>query len=154
MSYLKLPLVLLTLLGSFLSQSVSAQTAARPLPQLQNARALIVFAPAADSPAFRTQLQLLERHSFELSMHNTVVVPVTAAGRPDALAFEHVILASADDEAAARARFHVAPGEFAVIVVNPDGSEQIHSSKPIDIHTLVSSLDSVELMGPLTASLY
>ncbi len=130
----------------------------RPVPQLQNARALIVFAPAADSPAFRTQLQLLERHSFELSMYNTVIVPVMAADpvtSPDYFAFEHVNLATADDEAAARARFHIQPGDFAVILLNPDGSEQFRTTTPLYIHTLVALLDfGRDQAGPLTASLY
>jgi hypothetical protein len=156
MSNFKLPLLLLTLLGAAISQSVYAQSAStqHSLPQLQNTRALIVFAPAADSPAFRTQLQLLERHSFELSMYNTVVVPVTAAGSSESLAFEHITFSSAAEEAAARARFHIAPGDFAVILLNPDGSEQVRSAKPIDIHTLVSRLDFLDQTGPLTASLY
>lgn len=155
MSNFKLPLVLLVLLGSAISQAQSAPIPTqRALPQLQNTRALIVFAPAADSPAFRTQLQLLERHSFELSLYNTVVVPVTAAGLPDHFAFEHLNLATSDDEAAMRARFHIAPGDFAVVLITPDGSEQARSAKPIDIHTLVARLDFLEQAGPLTASLY
>lgn len=151
------PLVLLSVLGVSAAQAQSAP-AQRVLPQLQNTRELIVFAPAADSPAFRTQLALLERHSFELSRYNTVVVPVTAAGAdpsaPIHFAFEHVALAASDDQAAARARYHIAPGEFAVILINADGSEQVRSSQPIDIHAVVASLDSAETMGPLTASLY
>ena len=155
MSYLRLPLVLLTLLGSAVSQAQSSPSHA-PLLQLQNARALIVFAPAADSAAFRTQLQLLERHSFELSRYNTVVVPVSSGSDISGthFAFEHLALSSAGEEAAARARYHIAPGQFAIILVNADGSEQARSTKPIDIHTVVASLDSGETAGPLTASLY
>ncbi len=150
-------LVLIFVLGVSAAQAQSAP--AHPaLPQLRNTRALIVFAPAADTPAFRTQLQLLERHSFELSRYNTVVVPITAAGvdlsAPAHFAFEHVALAGADQEADARARYHIAPGEFAVVLVNADGSEQSRSARPIDIHSVVASLDSSETMGPLTASLY
>jgi len=52
------PLVLLSVLGVSAAQAQSAP-AQRVLPQLQNTRELIVFAPAADSPAFRTQLALL-----------------------------------------------------------------------------------------------
>lgn len=145
-------LVLFTLPGiaAAQTQSVSAQL---PQPQMQNTRQLIVFAPAADIPAFREQLALLERHSFELSRYNTVVVPVTA-GAVDHFAFEHITLAVSDEQAVARSRYHIAPGEFAVVLINPDGSEQIRSSKPLDIHAVVASVDSAETMGPLTASLY
>lgn len=147
-------LVLFSLLGVSAAQAQSAP-AQRALPQMRNTRTLIVFGPAADSPTFRTQLQLLERHSFELSLYNTVVVPVSSGSDLSIMhfAFEHLALAGADEEAA-RARFHIAPGEFAVILVNPDGSEQARSTRPIDIHTFVASLDSAETMAPLTASLY
>jgi hypothetical protein len=149
--------VLFSLVGIAAAQAQSAP-APRPLPQLQNTRELIVFAPAADSPALRIQLALLERHSFELSRYNTVVVPVTATGADLSaaphFAFEHIALADSDQQAAARARFHIGPADFAVILLNPDGSEQVRSTKPIDIHAVVASLDSAEIMGPLTASLY
>ena len=155
---LKLPLVLFALLGPAISQAQSSRSnnTQPALPQLHNTRALLVFGPAADSTAFRTQLQLLERHSFELSRFNTVVVPVSAGGDVTAthFAFEHVSLTSAQQEAAVRARYHIAPDEFAVVLVNVDGSEQGRSSKPVDIHAVLSSMDSTETMGPLTASLY
>jgi len=157
LSHCKLPLVLSALLGSALSQAQPSSPAApAPLPQLQNTRVLIVFGPAVDSPAFRAQLQLLERHSFELSRYNTVVVPVSSGPNLSSahFAFEHATLTGADQEAAARTRYHIAPGEFAVVLVNPDGSEQSRSTTPIDIHSVVSSLDSTESMAPLTASLY
>ncbi|HXE07854.1 MAG TPA: DUF4174 domain-containing protein [Acidobacteriaceae bacterium] len=155
MSSFKLSLVLFSLLGTSLSQAVAqSSTAQHPLPQLPNTRVLIVFAPAADSAAFRTQLQLLERHSYELSMRNTVVVPI--ASDPSAhFAFEHLTLTGAEDQAFARARFHVAPGEFAVILLNADGSEQTRSATPMDIHALVSRIDAVpHQASTLTASLY
>jgi hypothetical protein len=154
MSSFKLSLVLFALLGTSLSRSVAqSSTAQHPLPQLPNTRVLIVFAPAADSVAFRTQLQLLERHSFELSMHNTVVVPM--ASDPSAhFAFEHLTIPGAEDQASTRARFHVAAGDFAIILLNPDGSEQARSATPIDIHALVSRIDAVDQASALTASLY
>ena len=152
---LSFSLVLASLLSVSAAQAQSAP-ALSTLPQLRNARALIVFSPAADSPAFRMQLQLLERHSFELSLYNMVVVPVSSGSDVSGahFAFEHITLSSRDEEAAARARYHIAPGEFAVVLVNPDGSEQVRSSRPIDIHTVVAGVDATQTMAPLTASLY
>ena len=154
MSSFKLSSVLFVLLGTSLSRSVAQSPAAQhPLPQLPNTRVLIVFAPAADSAAFRTQLQLLERHSFELSMHNTVVVPM-ASDASTHFAFEHLTLPSAEDQASARARFHIAAGDFAIILLNADGSEQARSATPMDIHALVSRIDTIDQAAALTASLY
>ncbi len=155
----KLPLVLLALLGTAAAQGQSSAVQP-PLSQLQTtARVLIVFAPGAGSASYREQLQMLERHSFELSMHNVVVVPISsgsAAADAAQFSFENLPLATAGEQAAARTRFHVPAGEFAVILLSQDGAEQIRSAAPVDIHKLMArleALDEVEQPEPLTASL-
>jgi hypothetical protein len=115
------------------------------LAQLQtNARVLMVFAPDANSASFQRQLQLIERHSFELSARNTVVVPVSTSSKfaDDQFSFENLPLGSAVEQAEARTRFHVQPGDFLVILVNQDGTERIRSARPVDIHELTASLDA------------
>jgi hypothetical protein len=47
------------------------------------------------------------------------------------------------DQADARSRFHVGPGDFLVILLSQDGTEQIRSATPVDIHALTASLDSL-----------
>lgn len=138
---LKLPLFLLVLAGSCAAQDV------KPLSQLQgSARVLMVFAPDGDNPDFKRQLQLIERHSFELSLHNTVVAPVSASGiSPDHFAFENLPVGTAGEMADARRRYRVQPGEFMVILVDEAGREQIRSAAPVDIHELTASLDSLPL---------
>ena len=138
---LKLPLALLVLLGTCAAQD------AHPLAELQGtSRVLIVFAPDTNSISFKRQLQLIERHGYELTQRNTVVVPVshTAAGNDDQFfSGENLPLATITDQADARNRFHVKPGEFLVVLLNQDGTEQIRSANPIDIHELVAKLDSM-----------
>jgi hypothetical protein len=137
---LKLPLVLLVLLGTCAAQDQHSLT------QLQNsARVLMVFAPDANSANFKRQLELIERHSFELSIRNTVVVPVSTASRfgDELFTFENLPLGTAREQADARNRFHVQPGEFLVILLDQDGSIQIRSGAPVDIHELTASLDSL-----------
>lgn len=141
---LKLPLFLLVLLGISAAGSCSAQEP-HSLTQLNNARMLIVFAPDANSPSFKRQLELLERHSFELSIRNTVVVPVSTATKlsDELFTFENLPLGTAAEQADARSRFHVKPGDFLVILIDQIGSVQIRSIAPVDIHELVASLDSL-----------
>jgi hypothetical protein len=140
---LKLPLLLLFLLGAGLAQEQHPDQ--HSLSDLQsNARVLIVFAPTARSADFQRQLQLIERHSFELSERNTVVVPVSAAvNAQDRFAFENLPLGTAAEQAYARSRFHVRPSEFLVVLIDQNGSVQMRWPNPVDIHALTASLDAL-----------
>lgn len=137
---LKLPLLLLVLLGTCTAQDQHS------LSQLQNnARVLIVFAPDANSANFKRQLDLIQRHSFELSIRNTVVVPVSTSSRfgDEMFTFENLPLGTAREQADARNRFHVQPGDFLVVLLDENGAIQIRSAVPVDIHELTASLDSL-----------
>jgi hypothetical protein len=137
---LKLSLFLLVLVGTCAAQDQPS------LAQLQsNARMLIVFAPDANGPEFKRQLELIQRHSFELSARNTVVVPVSTASRygEEKFSFENLPVGTPAEQAAARDRFHVLPGDFLVILVDEHGAQQIRSAVPVDIHVLTASLDSL-----------
>jgi hypothetical protein len=135
---LKLPLMLLLMLGTCAGQDRPA------LAQLQsNSRMLLVFAPDANNPGFRQQLELIQRHSFELSARNTVFVPISTASKfgEENCSFENLPIGTSAEQAAARARFHVMPGDFVVILVDENGNQQIRSGAPVDIRSLVASLD-------------
>jgi hypothetical protein len=152
---LKLPLLLLLLAGTCTAQAQSqdqspvqstAQSPDRPsLAELQTtARVLLVFSPDANSPGFRRQLDFIQRHSFELSSRNTVFVPISTASKfaEDKYSIENLPLGTPGEQAEARARFHVQPGDFVVILVDENGTEQIRSAAPVDIRSLIASLDA------------
>jgi len=137
---LKLSLTLLVLIGTCAAQDQPS------LAQLQkNSRVLLVFAPDANNPEFKRQLELIQRHSFELSIRNTVFVPVSTASSfgEEKFSFENLPVGSAGEQAQARSRFHVQPGDFLVILLDENGTQQIRSAVPIDIHELTASLDSL-----------
>jgi peroxiredoxin len=137
---LKLPLSLLVLLGTCAAQN------AHPLTELQGtSRVLIVFAPNSNSANFQRQLQLIERHAYELTERNTVVVPVSlaSAGTDDHFSGENLPLATSEEQTVARKRFHVQPSDFLVVLLSQDGTEQIRSTNPLDIHQLTAKLDSL-----------
>jgi hypothetical protein len=137
----KLPFILLVLLGT-----CAAQEPLSSLAQLQtNTRLLLVFSPDANSPNFKMQLELIQRHSFELSSRNTVFVPVSTASKygEEKFSFENLPVGSAKEQAEARTRFHVRPGDFLVILVDENGNQQIRSAVPVDIHELTASLDAL-----------
>jgi hypothetical protein len=106
---------------------------------------LLVFAPDANSPEFKRQLELIQRHSFELSIRNTVFVPVSTASKfgEEKFSFENLPVGSASEQAEARSRFHVQQGDFLVILLDENGTQQIRSGVPVDIHELTASLDSL-----------
>ena len=134
----RLPLALLALVGSCIAQE------AHPLTQLQGtSRVLMVFAPDTNSANFKRQLQLIERHSWELSTRNTVVVPVSPISLTEYFAGESLPLANGTEQTYARTRYHVSLTDFAVILLNEDGAEQMRSAKPLDIHELTARLDSL-----------
>ena len=136
----KLPLILLVLSGICTAQDQHS------FAQLQNnARMLIVFAPDSNSPEFKRQLELLQRHSFELSIRNTVFVPVSTASKygDEKFSFENLPIGTPAEQAEARSRFHVQPGEFLVILLDEGGNIQIRSGLPVDIHEVTASIDSL-----------
>jgi hypothetical protein len=138
---LKLPFALLVLVSPCLVGSCLAQPE-EPLTQLQGtSRLLMVFSPDSNNINFKRQLGLIEHHVYELTERNTVVVPVAfvSNGAEDRFSGENLRLGT--DQAAARARFHVQPGEFLVVVLNADGTERMRSGSPIDIHELTARLD-------------
>jgi hypothetical protein len=90
-------------------------------------------------------LDFIQRHSFELSARNTVFVPISTASRfgEEKFSFENLPLGTAREQAEARDKFHVQPGDFLVILLDERGTQQIRSAVPIDIHELTASLDSL-----------
>lgn len=137
---LKLPLALLILLGTCSAQDV------HPLAELQGtSRVLIVFTPDSNGTSFKRQLALIEHHAYELTERNTVVMPVSLANSvaTDHFPGENLPLSTSTDQADARTRFHIQPGDFVVVLVNLDGTEQGRYAAPLDIHELTAKLDSM-----------
>jgi hypothetical protein len=141
---LKLPISLLVLLSALVATCTAQDV--HPLAQLQgSSRVLIVFAPDSNSANFKRQLQLIERHAYELTERNTVVVPASyaSAGTDDHFTGENLPFGSSSEQEVARNRFHVKPGEFLVVLLSQDGTEQIRSVSPVDIHELTAKLDAM-----------
>jgi hypothetical protein len=139
---LKLSCTALVLLGICATKACVAQNE-HPLVQLQGtSRVLMIFSPDTNSSSYRRQLELIEHHNFELTERNTVVVPIAFVnhGSEDRFAGENLILGSAAEQAYARNRFHVQPGQFLVVLLNSDGTERLRSDSPIDIHELTAQL--------------
>lgn len=125
---------------------VSPPYSQNPILQLQgNARALLVFAPDTSNPALRKQMQLLKGHDLELSKLNTVFVPlVTLAHGPDDVVFgENIHPGNYRDQLSARRKFGIKYNQFAIILLDKDGTEKFRSTTPVTMADLTTTIDSL-----------
>ncbi len=112
------------------------------------ARPLLIFAPRPDDPQLEIQLRRLHDDAAEVSERDVVVIDV-----PYESPATTASLLTPDDAQAARRRFNVAPGDFAVILIGKDGGEKLRSSKPLSMQRLRDTIDAMpmrqqEMRGP------
>ena len=115
-----------------------------PIQQLQgNARALLIFAPDTSNAALRKQMQLLSGHDLELSKLNTVFVPlVTLAHGPSDVVFgENIHPGNYRDQLSARRKFGIKYNQFAIILLDKDGTEQFRSITPVPMSSITNAIE-------------
>lgn len=111
------------------------------LAQLKDvSRPLLVFASKPDDPDLEIQLRTLEQHAAEGHDRDlvTIALPYRNPG-PTAAQL------SRDDAEAARRRFHVAPGQFVVVLLGKDGGEKLRSTKPLTMDKLNATIDAMPM---------
>lgn len=104
------------------------------------ARPLLIFAARPDDPQLEIQLRTLAEHA--AATHDRQIVPFALPYRspqptPAKLAEDDVDLL--------RRRFHVAPGDFAVVLLGKDGGEKLQSSKPLSMDRLSAVIDAMPM---------
>lgn len=108
--------------------------------QLGQTRPLLIFAPKPDDPQMGIQLRTLNEHAAEA--HDRDIAPIAL---PYNSPSPSELQLSPTDAEAARRRFHVAPGEFAVILIGKDGGEKLRSSRPLSISKLDETIDAMPM---------
>jgi ribosomal protein S15P/S13E len=137
---LKLPLLLFALLGTCAAQNPPALT------ELQgSARVLMVFAPDSNSAKLQTSAPAhrASRLRTHRAQHRRRSRLIASKGNDDFFPGENLPLATATEQADARTKFHIQPGDFVVILLSQDGAVRIRSASPVDIHALTASLDAL-----------
>jgi hypothetical protein len=121
-----------------------AQTHTVTLATLRdNARPLLIFAPTPDDPQLILQLRRLQQTPATVAAttdRNIVLIAIpfqTPSPSPATL--------TTTDATAARHRFHIAPSDFAVILLGKDGGEKLRSSKPLTLQTLCDTIDAMPM---------
>lgn len=112
-------------------------------------RVLLIFSPSDRSPEFERQLDLLDKHAYDLRDRDLVLLPVVTVAKPPAnantLRAGHPPFASQTEQLALRHRFHVAPNEFTVILIGKDGGEKLRQQTPISIDKLNAVIDAMPM---------
>lgn len=104
------------------------------------ARPLLIFASKPDDPQLEIQLRTLNEHAAEAHERDLVAIALPY-NNPSPTPLQ---LSNSDAEAARR-RFHVAPGDFAVILVGKDGGAKLRSAKPLTMQKLTETIDAMPM---------
>ena len=123
-------------------RSTSAQQVGlTSLSALRNqARPLLIFSATPDDPQLGIQLRTLQEHAAEARERQIVAIALPfQTPSPTTLQF------AGTEAAGARRHFHVAPGEFAVILIGKDGGAKLRSSTPISMARLIQTVDAMPM---------
>jgi hypothetical protein len=112
-------------------------------------RPVLVFAPST-THTFVQQMRILAQGGVPMHERNIITVPLLLHddGKPWGVVFngnDDIGHMSADEQAAARRRFHISPNEFTVILIGKDGGEKLRSHQPISLDTLRSTIDAMPM---------
>jgi hypothetical protein len=109
-------------------------------------RPSLVFAPSATDPSFVKQQKLLDEYADDMMDRNLLYVPllVKSAHLEPPLDAPYVLLKQQENQAI-RQRFHIAPSEFAVLLIGKDGGEKFRSSKPLSVLRLDEIVDAMPM---------
>ena len=112
-------------------------------------RVLLVFAPSDQTPDFRRQLDLLSKHTADLQQRDLILLPVvTTMIQPtdaNTLRVGHLPVASPTEQLDLRHRFHIAPSQFAAILIGKDGGEKLRQNTPITLDKLNATIDAMPM---------
>ena len=102
-------------------------------------RVLLVFSNGNNQLA-EAQLTIAAEHIDGFRERDLLLVGI--AGSNPAL---HSAVLSPAEDAAQRKRFHVAEGQFTVMLIGKDGGEKLRSHQPIPWETLRSTIDAMPM---------
>jgi 3-deoxy-D-arabino-heptulosonate 7-phosphate (DAHP) synthase class II len=123
------------LLGLLLGQTslALAQTIPAPSPMLDDYkwknRLLLVFAPAADHPAYKQQKELISKETQGLQDRHLLVLDVIGGGEAKKLLEQ----------------FKVKATEFTILLVGKDGTEKYRSRQPVALQDIFDVIDQMPM---------
>lgn len=111
-------------------------------------RPLLVFAPTDTDPRFLEQARSFGSKVSEMRERQVILIPIAmrneAATRAGWNGADEAEL-SKIEATEARRRFHIAPAEFAVILIGKDGGEKYRAHTPVTIERLNAVIDAMPM---------
>ena len=109
-------------------------------------RVLLLFAPDEKDPLLQAELIELKRHILEWNEYDLIHLSMLLNASPLDHPGDRVKATLGDSEqAAARKRFHILPGEFTVLLLGKDGGEKLRSKNPIVFSELAAAIDAMPM---------
>ncbi len=132
----RLAALAMILLLSPAARAQDANPADKPLNAYRDKnRVLLVFAPAAQDPAYQEQTRLWQNEKAGFDERQLVVVPVLADARKPA----------GDPPGTLAKRFGIDVKSFTVILVGKDGHDAYRSAKPVAASVLYATIDAMPM---------
>ncbi|MBD1933568.1 DUF4174 domain-containing protein [Trichocoleus sp. FACHB-69] len=104
-------------------------------------RLLLVFAPTENSPAYQSQMQLLQKQAAGLNDRDLLVIELFKEGK------SRINNQVIDDSAVAqlRNRFNISSEEFSVILVGNDGTQKRRDKSPVAPDIVFKQIDAMPM---------
>ena len=112
-------------------------------------RVLIIFAPTSEDTRFRDQLALLMHHGAAMKERDLLLTTSVVHLEPGSSINYQILLGDSffadGEQSATRKRFHIAPGDFTVLLIGKDGGEKLRRHTPITIQQLKEIIDAMPM---------
>ena len=121
------------------------------LPSLRDLyRPLLIFSPNDGDARLQQQISFTDDHKPGLAERQVILIAffehgATAVGATAFYPDGTLGYLTKAEGAAARRRFHIAPGDFTVILLGKDGGEKLCSHDPIPFATLRDTIDAMPM---------
>jgi hypothetical protein len=129
---------------------LTASLAQPPLSSFVNHnRVLIVFAPNSEDPRLQDQLALLMHHGAAMKERDLLLTTSIIHFDPRSSINYQTLLGDSfftdSTQAETRKRFHIAPGDFTILLIGKDGGEKLRRHTPITIQQLNEVIDAMPM---------
>jgi hypothetical protein len=109
-------------------------------------RPLLVFAPNGDDPRLRRQVALLDAAADDMMDRFVLFTPIVPDGhRVTTPADSPYTVLSGQEMSARRAQFHIAVGDFVVLLLDENGSAMLRAPAPVSAERLNAVIDKTPL---------
>lgn len=111
-------------------------------------RVVVVFAPTRTDARLIQQGELMAHHAAELQERDVVIwsnVLHQDSNAPEGTPAFAGVPPTQEELESERARFHLQPNEFTVLLIGKDGGEKLRQHSPISFEQLASAIDAMPM---------